>query len=116
VLDETTTADKEVTDKRAMEEAAAKRVAEERATEEAAVKAAATEDVAGKTTVEAAGAAGGSPAPGQVPSAVGAKRVVAPSGSTLPTKHPYKGVWKPRFVQLSLLFSVGLHSLITLFA
>jgi hypothetical protein len=73
------------------------RVAEERATEEAVAKAA---------TAEAAGATGGSPAPGQAPSAAGAKRAMAPSGSTPPAKRPYRGVWKPRFVQLSLpLFS-----------
>jgi hypothetical protein len=67
------------------------------------VKAAAAKEVAGKTTDEAAGAAGGSPAPGQAPSVAGAKRAVAPSGSTPPAKRPYRGVWKPRFVQLSLL-------------
>jgi hypothetical protein len=48
----------------------------------------------------------------------GAKRDVAPSGSTLAAKCPYRGVWKPRFVQpsLPLFFSVGLYSLNTLFA
>jgi hypothetical protein len=109
VLDEAVVADKEVVDKRAaekrvMEEAAAKKATEERAVEEAAVK-----DVT----------AGVSPAPDQVPSAAGAKRVVAPSGPTPSAKRPYRGVWKPRFVQLSLLspfFPVGLHSLVTLFA
>jgi hypothetical protein len=34
----------------------------------------------------------------------GAKRAVAPSSSTLPAKRPYRGVWKPRFVPLSLFF------------
>jgi hypothetical protein len=97
VLDEVDTANKEAVDKRAAEEATAKKAAEERAGKEATVKAAAA---------EATGAAVGSPAPGQVPSAVGAKRVVAPSGSTPLTKCRYRGVWKPRFVQLSLpLFS-----------
>jgi hypothetical protein len=120
VLDEaaatTAVADKEVTDKRATEEAAAKRDVEERAVEEAAVKAAAVEEVAGKTMNEAVRAAGGSPAPGQVPSVAGGKRVAAPSSSTPPAKHLYMGVWKPWFVPLSLFFQVGLHSLITLFA
>jgi hypothetical protein len=98
VLDEAVAADKEATDKRATEEAAAKRVVRE--------SAAAVEEVAGKTMDEAAGADGGSPAPGQAPSAVGAKRAVAPSGSTPPVKRPYMGVWKPWFVHLSLpLFS-----------
>jgi hypothetical protein len=96
VLDEaaatTTAADKEAADKRATEEAMAKRVAEERAAVEAAAKAATAEEVAGKTTDEAAGATG--PQPGAL---------VAPSGSTPPAKRPYRGAWKSRFVQLSLL-------------
>jgi hypothetical protein len=54
----TTAANKEAT-----EEAMMKRATEERATEEATTKAAAVEEVAGKTVDEAAGAAGGSPAP-----------------------------------------------------
>jgi hypothetical protein len=97
VLDEAVVADKEVVDKRAaekrvMEEAAAKKATEERVVEEAAAKDA---------------TAGVSPAPDQVPSAAGAKRVVAPSGPTPSAKCPYRGVWKPRFVQLSLpLFSL----------
>jgi hypothetical protein len=41
---------------------------------------------------EAAGAIGGSLAPGQAPSAAGAKRATAPSGSTPPAKRPYRGV------------------------
>jgi hypothetical protein len=69
----TATADKEATDKRATKEATAKRAAKE-----AAVKVAAAEEAAGKTTGEAAGATGGSPAPGQVPSVAGAKRAAAP--------------------------------------
>jgi hypothetical protein len=109
VHDEAAVADKEAMDKRATEEAAvkqaaeeatAKKAAEERATEEAAVKKAAGE----RAAEEAAGAAGGSPAPGQALSAAGAKRSAAPSGSTPLAKHPYRGVWKPRFVQLSPLF------------
>jgi hypothetical protein len=55
-------------------EAMTKRAAEERATD------------------EAAGAAEGSPAPGQVPLAARAKRGAAPSGSTPPTKCSYRGV------------------------
>jgi hypothetical protein len=104
VLDEAAVADKEVMDKRAAEEAtvkeaAVKWAAEERATVEAAAKAAAAKD---------AGAAGASPAPGQAPSVVGAKRTAAPSGSTPPAKRPYRGVWKHRFVQLFLpLFLCG---------
>jgi hypothetical protein len=97
VLDEAATADKEAVDKRAMEEAV-----EERAAEEAAVKAATTEEVAGKTADEAIGAVRGSSSLGQVPSVDGAKRAAAPSGSTPPPKCPYRDVWKPRFVPLSL--------------
>jgi hypothetical protein len=92
VLDEAVATDKEATDKRVMEDAVAKRAVEERAVEEAAAKAATAEEVAGKTADEAARAVGGSPALGQAPSATGAKRVVAPSGSTPPAKCPYKGV------------------------
>jgi hypothetical protein len=77
-----------------------------RAVEEATVKAAAVEEAAGKTADKAAGVAGGSPAFGQAPSTTGAKRATAPSGSTLLAKRPYMGVWKPRFVQLSLPFFV----------
>jgi hypothetical protein len=43
--------------------------------------------------------------PGQAPSAVGARRAAAPSGSTPPVKCPYRGVWKSWFVQLSLPIS-----------
>jgi hypothetical protein len=46
----------------------------------------------------------GSQAPDQVPLSVGDKRPAALSGSTPPVKCPYMGVWKPRFVQLSLPF------------
>jgi hypothetical protein len=119
MLDDAAIADKEAADKRPAEEATAKRAAEERATEEAAVKAATAEEVARKTADEAVGAAGGSPAPDQVPSVAEAKTAVDPSGSTPSAKRPFRGVWKPQFVQLSLpLFSffVGLRSLITLFA
>jgi hypothetical protein len=129
VLDEVAAADKEAANKRAAEEAvarrateeatvkrateeiASKRVVEERATKEAVTKKATEERAAEESTTKAAavkaiGAAGGSPAPGQVPSVAGAKRAAASSGSTSPAKRPYRGVWKPRFVQLSLpLFS-----------
>jgi hypothetical protein len=71
--------------------------------EEAAVKTAATEEVTVKTADEATGAVGGSPAPSQASSVSGAKRAVAPSGSSLLARHPYRGVWKPWFVQLSHL-------------
>jgi hypothetical protein len=95
VLDEaaatTAVADKEAADKRA----AAKRATEERAMEEAAVKAAAAEEAAGKTADEAARAARGSSAPGQVPLVAGAKRAAAPRGSTPPAKCHYGSVWKP---------------------
>jgi hypothetical protein len=105
------TPDKGATDKRATEEAAVKRAAKEATTKETTA-----EEVARKTTDEAAGAVGGSLAPGQAPSVARVKRAVAPSSSTLPAKRSYRGVWKPQFVQLSLLFSsVGLHSLITHF-
>jgi hypothetical protein len=82
VLDEaattTSTADKEAIDKRATEEAVMKRAVEERAVEEATTKAVAAEEVADKIVDEAAGAAGGSPAPSQVPIVVRAKRAAAP--------------------------------------
>jgi hypothetical protein len=96
VCDETAVADKEAADKGAAEEATVKRAAEE-----AAMKKAAEEAAAKAATAEAAGAAGGSPAPSQAPPAAEAKRSAAPSGSTPPAKRPYRGVWKPRFVQLS---------------
>jgi hypothetical protein len=114
VLDEAVAVDKEAVDKRVTEEAAAKRAVEEaavkrvaeerateevvakktteeRATEEAAVKKAteerAVEEAAAKAVdAEAAGAVGGSLAPGQAPSAAGAKRATAPSGSILLAK------------------------------
>jgi hypothetical protein len=125
VLDEAAVADKEAVDKRAVEEAVTKKVAEERAAEEAAAKKAAKERVVEEATVkkaaeervaeeavvkavtaEAAGAAGGSAGPDQAPSVAGAQRTAALSGSTVLAKRPYKGVWKPRFVHLSLpLFS-----------
>jgi hypothetical protein len=92
VLDEEAATDKEAADKRAAEERAAEEAAMKKAAEEAAVKAAAAEEVAGKTADEAAGVVGGSLAPGQAPSAAGAKRATAPSGSTPPAKRPYKGV------------------------
>jgi hypothetical protein len=86
------------TDKEAAEEVAMKRATEERATENTATKAAAAKEVDGKTVDEVAGAVEGSPAPGKAPSVAGAKRVAAPRGSTPPTKRPYRGVWKHRFV------------------
>jgi hypothetical protein len=112
VLDEAAAADKEATDKRVVEEAAMKWAAEERAAKEAAVKKAMEERAAKEAAVKAmavevTGAAGGSLAPGQAPPVAGAKRAATPSGSTPSTKRPYRGVWKPRFVQLSLpLFSL----------
>jgi hypothetical protein len=95
--------DKEATDRRAMEEATTEEAAVKMAAEEGVVKAAADEQVTGKTTDEAAGAIGDSSALGQAPSVARAKRVATLSGSTPPAKRPYMGVWKPRFVQLSLL-------------
>jgi hypothetical protein len=74
-----------------MDEAAAKEAAEE-AAEEATAKEATDKKVE-------VGAAEGPSSSGQTPSlAVGAKREATPSGSTPPAKRPYKGVWKPRFV------------------
>jgi hypothetical protein len=98
---------KEATDKRATEEATTKSVAEERAVEEAPAKAAAVEEAAGKTVDEAARATRGSPAPDQVPSVAGAKRVAAPSGSTL------QGCLETSVCPAFSPFFVGLHSLIT---
>jgi hypothetical protein len=44
-------------------------------------------------------------APGQTPTpAAGAKRVATPSGSTLLAKRPYKGVWKPRFIESPVIY------------
>jgi hypothetical protein len=92
----------EAATKRAVEEATAKAVAAEEATvKRAIVERAAEEATAKAAAVETVGAAGGSPAPSQAPPTAGAKRSAAPSGSTPPAKHPYRGVWKPRFVQLS---------------
>jgi hypothetical protein len=80
--------DKEVTDKRATEEAVVKEAADKVVTD----KRAAMKEVA----VEAAR---DSSAPGQVPSsAVGAKRATTPSGSTLPAKRPYWGILKHGFL------------------
>jgi hypothetical protein len=82
-------------------EAVAKRV-----TEEAMVKVAVDEEVASMATDEAAGVVRDSPAPSQAPLVARAKRAAAPSGSTPPANHPYRGVWKPQFVHTlsSLLF------------
>jgi hypothetical protein len=85
----------EATVKRATEEAVVKKAVEQRATEEAAVNAVAA---------EAAGAAGASMTPSQAPPAAEAKRATTLSGSTSSAKCSYRGVWKPRFVQLSPLF------------
>jgi hypothetical protein len=88
-------AEKVVTDKRAMKEAATKEAADKEATDKRA-----TEEAAMKEAT--VGATGGSSASGQVPSSVmGAKRVAMPSVSTPSAKRPYRGVWKPRFVQFS---------------
>ena len=44
-------------------------------------------------------------APGQTPTpAAGAKRVATPSGSTLLAKRPYKGIWKPRFIESPVIY------------
>jgi hypothetical protein len=92
VLDEVAATNKEATDKRAAEERVAEEAVMKKATKEAAVKAAVAKEVAGKTADEAIGAVGGSLAPDQAPSAAGAKRATAPSGSTPPAKRPYRGV------------------------
>jgi hypothetical protein len=80
-----------------------KEAMDKRVAEDSTAKAAAAEEVAGKTVDEVAGAIGGTPAPDHAPSVARAKRAVAPSSSTPPAKCPYRGVWKPQFVQLSLL-------------
>jgi hypothetical protein len=114
VLDEaaatTTAADKEAADKRATEEAMAKRVAEERAAVEAAVKAATAEEVAGKTADEAAGATGAHRPPTRRPCS--SKRLHPASQTSLQgcLEISVCPAFSPFF------FSVGLHSLITLFA
>jgi hypothetical protein len=67
----------------AAEAAGAEAAADRRAAEEAVAK-----EVAGES----------SSVPGQVPSsAVGAKRVATPSGSSPPAKWPYRGIWRPRY-------------------
>jgi hypothetical protein len=89
--------------------------ADNRAVEEAMEEVAANKEAADKSTVDEAivkgagiGAAEDLPVPGQVPSLVaGSKRAVAPSGSTPPAKRPYKGIWKPRFVQTPPPFLQG---------
>jgi hypothetical protein len=117
VLDMAAAADKEATDKRAAEEAVAKRAIEERAAKEATAKAAVAEEVAGKTADEAAGAAGGSPAPGQAPSVAKAKRAVAPPHQPNVPTGVFGNLDLSHFVSLFFsFFPVGLHSLITLFA
>jgi hypothetical protein len=111
-VEEATT--KEAADKRDVEEAtvmeaANKEAADKRATEEAVTKEAVDKEVIDKRAVEEAAmkeavvvAVGCSSAFGQVPSSVvGAKMVATPSGSTPPAKRPYRGIWKPRFVQFS---------------
>jgi hypothetical protein len=81
------------------------------ADKEAAVKATADEEATIRRAVEdavvKATADGDSPASSQAPSVAETKRTVAPSGSTPPAKRPYRGVWKPRFVQLVPFFSRG---------
>jgi hypothetical protein len=117
VLDDVAAADKEAADKRATKEAAVKRAVEERATEEATVMSAAAEEVASKIMDEAAGAAGGSPAPARRPWRPG------PRGLRLqvaPTHRPNVpiGVFGNLSLSnfLSPFFFVWLHSLIPLFA
>jgi hypothetical protein len=119
-LDEVAVADKEATAKRVMEEAILKAAIDEEVTgktvDEVVMKATVDEEVAGKTADEAAGAVRDSPPPSQAPKVVGTKMAVAPSGSTLPAKRPYRGVWKSRYVKLPFFFfffPVGLHFLIT---
>jgi hypothetical protein len=80
-------ADKEAKGKKAGAEAADKEAAEE----------AVAKEVVDKKV--AAGPSKGPSASGPTPSlAVRAKRAATLSGSTLPAKRPYKGVWKPPFV------------------
>jgi hypothetical protein len=90
VLNEAATADKEAMDKRATEEAVAKRATKERATKEAVVMAAAAEEVAGKIV-----------APPRYPN--------VPIGV-------FGNLSLSSFLSPFFSFSVGLHSLITLFA
>jgi hypothetical protein len=114
VSDEAAAADKGAADKRATEEATAKRATEEAAAKKVVEERAVEEDAVKAATTEATGAAGGSPAPGQAPLAAEARRFASPSGSTPPAKRPYRGVWKPRFVQLSppfFLFSFSYYPL-----
>jgi hypothetical protein len=65
-----------------------------KATDEAVL----TKETAAKANVDSA-ALGQAPTP-----ATGVKRVAMPSGSTPPAKRPYKGVWKPRFVESSVIY------------
>jgi hypothetical protein len=89
--------------------------ADNRAAEEATEEMAANKEAADKSTVDEAivkgagiGAAEDLPVPSQVPSLVAwSKRAVAPNGSTPPAKRPYKGIWKPRFVQTTPPFLQG---------
>jgi hypothetical protein len=74
------------------------------------MKVAADEEVTDNTTDEAARATEDSLTLSQAPSVAGTKRAVAPSGSTPPAKRPYRGVWKPRFVQPLIYFVAGLQS------
>jgi hypothetical protein len=98
----TATVDKEAADRRATEEDVAERAAAKATTNEEAMVRRAMEDAVVKAAAD-----GDSSAPSQAPSVAETKRTVAPSGSTSPAKRPYRGVWKPRFVQLVPFFSRG---------
>jgi hypothetical protein len=78
-------------------------------------KAATAEEVPGKTADEAAGATGGSLAPGQAPSVVGAKRAAAPPRQPNVPTGVFGNLGLSNFLS-SLFFLARLHFLITLFA
>jgi hypothetical protein len=119
------TADKEASDRKVAEEAAAKEAADTLAVEEAVTKEAAnkkmaeeatTKEAADKVVVDKQAAAMEAADKKSAEEAtdkeaaeeattkevedkkVGTKRAATTSSSTPLTKHPYKGVWKPRFI------------------
>jgi hypothetical protein len=73
----------------------------------AAYEAVLTKETTAKTVMDSA-------SPSRTPTpAAGAKRVPTPSGSTRPAKHPYRCVWKPRFVESPAIYSLYLAKAVT---
>jgi hypothetical protein len=95
---DTATAERAAVDKEATTVATTKKVADdavvaERATAEVADRRAVEPKASGKSA-EGSADSDSSPAP-----TVGAKRAAMPGGSTPPAKRPFRGSWKPRYVE-----------------